>query len=323
MRKTRRLMFELSKDYLDISFAEVLALVQDEKAEKFENILVTKDSDHRKLAKRLSMTKAIYDFLFSCDEKNLENCINNFEWNKVISNDFWVRLRHSKRYKEADIADMIWDKLKKPKASIKSLNQIVLIFVKNKVFCGKLLAEPVRDYNTRKPHMRPEHSPTSLPPKIARAMINLTGIKKGAIIDPFCGVGGILIENGLMGLTGVGYEIDEKTFHKCRKNLEHYKIKYFHLHNEDSLKLAKDFDYVVTDLPYGRSSKLFQDREELYENFLRLLDAHLRKKAVVMYPSDSKFREKIRKYNLILENEFSIYVHRTLTRKIAVISRRR
>jgi len=53
-------------------------------------------------------------------------------------------------------------------------------------------------FGKRKPHMRPGFHPSSLNPKLARAFVNLTGIRKGTIVDMFCGTGGILIEAGLI-----------------------------------------------------------------------------------------------------------------------------
>ncbi len=42
-------------------------------------------------------------------------------------------------------------------------------------------------------------------PKLARCMVNLTGVKENdLVLDPFCGTGGILIEAGIMGARVIG-----------------------------------------------------------------------------------------------------------------------
>ena len=74
----------------------------------------------------------------------------------------------------------------------------------------------------RKAHLRPELQPTSLHPRLARALINLTGIRKGILLEPFCGAGGILLEAGLMGIKTVGYDIDKIVLKKCKINLNFY-----------------------------------------------------------------------------------------------------
>ena len=99
-------------------------------------------------------------------------------------------------------------------------------------------------FGLRKPHLRPGFHPSSLNPKLARAIVNLTGIEKGKILDPFCGVCGILIEAGLIGLFPVGYDIDEEMLKKAELNFRYFGIKRFILEKKDARKLKKKFNYV-------------------------------------------------------------------------------
>ncbi len=60
----------------------------------------------------------------------------------------------------------------------------------------------------------------SIPPRLARAMINLTGVKKGdVVLDPFCGFGTILQEALLLGLKPIGVDIDKRCVSATKKNL--------------------------------------------------------------------------------------------------------
>ncbi|MBS3125240.1 hypothetical protein J4211_03230 [Candidatus Woesearchaeota archaeon] len=93
--------------------------------------------------------------------------------------------------------------------------QIQFFFTKSHIYCGKLLWEQYERFEERRAHLRAAHSPVSLHPKLARAMVNLTGVKTGILLDPFCGTGGILIEAGLMGFPVVGCDIDEKYASAC------------------------------------------------------------------------------------------------------------
>ena len=62
-----------------------------------------------------------------------------------------------------------------------------------------------------------------LPPKLARMMINLSGVdpKKSTILDPFCGSGTVLMEAILMGFKEiVGSDIWQKAMDDTRMNME-------------------------------------------------------------------------------------------------------
>ena len=84
------------------------------------------------------------------------------------------------------------------------------------------------NFEQRKAQNRPEHHPSSLHPKLARALINLTQTTS-SILDPMCGSGGILIEAGLMKLKPIGYDIDQIQINRSRINLSHFKIKNYTL----------------------------------------------------------------------------------------------
>ncbi|MBW2993758.1 hypothetical protein KY317_04250, partial [Candidatus Woesearchaeota archaeon] len=95
-------------------------------------------------------------------------------------------------------------------------------FLKRLAYVRKIdRRELEQKFGLRKPHLKPGFHPVSLNPKLARAMVNLTGIRKGIILDCFCGVGGILVEAGLIGLKPVGYDIDQRMTDASRINLEY------------------------------------------------------------------------------------------------------
>ena len=115
----------------------------------------------------------------------------------------------------------------------------------------------------RKVGERPFFSPISLHPKYARALINLTGAKKGnTVLDPFCGTGGVVIEAAEMGMKAIASDFDEEMVLGCRENMDFYGLK---LHDFEVLDIAdiphrfSDIDIVVTDPPYGRSTKIGGD----------------------------------------------------------------
>ena len=112
---------------------------------------------------------------------------------------------------------------------------------------------------TRKVGERPFFSPISLHPKYARALINLTGAKRGdTVLDPFCGTGGIVIEAAEMGMKAIASDFDEDMVVGCRENMDFYGLDlYDHevIDIRDIPERFSDIDVVVTDPPYGRSTK--------------------------------------------------------------------
>jgi len=176
-------------------------------------------------------------------------------------------------------------------------------------YIGRLLWSNPKDFLQRKPHMRPFMHPSSLDPKLAKAMVNMLGISNGTVMDPFCGSGGLLIEAGLMGFRVVGYDIEKKMLQGCEKNLKHYGIKDYQLKLKNALTMDK-YKHIVTDMPYGRNTKDIDN--SLYKEFFKRLNA---KKAVIGLPSTVRIPKNG------IEREFIVPLHKTLKKRIVVINR--
>jgi tRNA G10 N-methylase Trm11 len=58
-----------------------------------------------------------------------------------------------------------------------------------------------------------------LPPKLARIMCNLTGLKAGTIWDPFCGSGTIPMEAAILGYNVLASDISEEAIKSTEENL--------------------------------------------------------------------------------------------------------
>ncbi|MBI2653472.1 methyltransferase domain-containing protein [Candidatus Woesearchaeota archaeon] len=253
--------------------------------------------------------------------------------------------KHSKKiYSEKDLAGYIWRSLKNPKANLKNpRTKIELFFVDNKAYCGLLIEELHEDFESRKAHLRPFPHPSSLNPKVARALVNITGIKENEVLlDPFCGTGGFLIEAGLMKIKVIGDDINKIMVNGCIKNLKHFKIKNYKIKRKNALDINDRFDCVVTDLPYGLNSNallkyekdwkmqrlnlkiqkkdFYKNLEKFYLKFLKNLRKKLKKKAVIVFPHYVDYKKILKISKFKIEKEFSNYVHRSLTRKIVKVS---
>ncbi|MBW2982268.1 methyltransferase domain-containing protein [Candidatus Woesearchaeota archaeon] len=310
-------IFLLSKQNIDLSKQEVLALAKKQDFMLIDNLLIL--NTNFKDYKRLAYTKEVHDLLFISNPKNLITDIKNFNWQKIYKTNFCLRVYGNSK-KEKQLAGYIWNKLKNPKVNLKnSKTEIHLFFIKNKVIGALLKHKNKQEFEKRKPHLRPELHPSSLNPRLARALINLTGIKKGKILDPFCGSGGILIEAGLTNLKPIGYDIDKIMLKRTEINLKYYKVKDYKLKQQDATKIKTNFDYIVTDLPYSKNTKK-QDLTKLYLTFLKTLKKILKKRAVIGFPDFIDYKKLIKKSKLKIEKEFSYYLHKNLTKKIVIIS---
>jgi Predicted DNA modification methylase len=99
-------------------------------------------------------------------------------------------------------------------------NTVIKAYVlEDEIILGRLEQEIDRGkFDQRKNQDRPFSSPVSLDPKLARTLVNLSGIRPGEhLLDPFCGTGGILIEAGLCGVGIAGTDIDEEMVEGCRR----------------------------------------------------------------------------------------------------------
>lgn len=75
---------------------------------------------------------------------------------------------------------------------------------------------------------RPVQDPlTTIPPKLARVLVNLTACRRGeTLLDPFCGLGTILGEAVMRGLNVIGVDADPSRVDGARRNLRWLLEKY-------------------------------------------------------------------------------------------------
>ncbi|MEM2139224.1 MAG: DNA methyltransferase, partial [Candidatus Woesearchaeota archaeon] len=236
------LVFRLKKPFIDIGEEEILSLFKKEiiKKKTLDNFFLCSLKDYKKykktknlekkiskiLAKRLGFCHEIYELILIADKKKFLEKLKKTNFLEYYKKDFCVRYKGF-FYKEKEIADIVYknlnynlkkkiNKINKKNQKIKcKINQItvnlnnpktkfVFYEIEDKILCLLFLNEADKTYNDRKAHLRPGFHPTSLSPELARACINLTGLKKGIIFDPFCGTSGILIEAALMEFYVIG-----------------------------------------------------------------------------------------------------------------------
>lgn len=269
---------------------------------------------------RLAYTHKLCELLFVTIKKNLEKDVKDFNWDKPYSGSFRVDT-FNLGMDLGELGSMVWDQLKKPKVSLKKpKTQIYFIGSGSKVFVCKLLFGNTEKFGERRPHLRPGFHPSSLQPKLARALINLANVKEGGVItDPFCGTGGILIEAGLLGYKLVGSDVSEGMVELCKENFKFFKFKGYKVFEADATKVEIKANAVITDPPYGICSSLRKaDKKELYRAFLDNVYKQLKKgsRVVIMFPNNNGLKGKFK-----LIAKIPHYMHHSLTRQIFVLEK--
>lgn len=349
-------IFCLSGDYINLAKEEVHSLFKVKNSKLLGNILIADLKNKHSLKKhdkRLALTKHICRFLFECKFNELIGSIKSYDWNSIYKLNFCLRVynfnynnKNLKDFSEKQLAAYIWRNLKNPKVDLENpKTKIELFFAKNEVYCGLLIYENKGDFESRKPHLRPFPHPSSLHPKAARALVNISEIRETEILlDPFCGTGGFLIEAGLMNIKTIGYDINKIMADGCKENLNYFKIKKYKIKTKNALDINDKFDCAVTDLPYGLNSNIYlksgskslknkpnkinlkinkkyaiKNIEQFYLKFLKNLRKKLKNKAVIIFPSYVNYKRLLKTAKFKTEKEFSIYVHRSLTRRIVKV----
>ena len=147
--------------------------------------------------------------------------------------------------------------------------------------------------------------------KLSRCLVNLSQLKEGkTLCDPFCGTGTILLEAESMGIKSVGIDFDGIMCDITRKNLaaNGFDSRVINSGFEEMLNIKSNA--IVTDLPYGISSRASVSPKKLIKDFVSIIPK--RKKLVMVYKKGLEVDEisKAKKYE--------IYRHKSLTRVIAV-----
>jgi SAM-dependent methyltransferase len=76
---------------------------------------------------------------------------------------------------------------------------------------------PMRERGTKRPSRRPE---ISLSPRLARTLVNISGVPKGAtLLDPFCGAGTVLVEGMFASLRCIGVDSSVPRLREARENM--------------------------------------------------------------------------------------------------------
>ncbi len=275
-----KLLFYLSADNLEIAKKEVLVLagrygwVEDC---WFEERFLLLDYAGETFFERLAYTNEVTRIYDVCAVSELEQVFSEIP---VYDKPCCVRVKGGKGKSELErkLGALLWKR--GAKISVSDPEIVYKVYIKDdRCYVGLLeYARDTKQFFLRRPDRRPFLMPSAIKPKLARALVNLTGVLEGeTFLDPMCGTGSFLIEAGLMGIHPVGIDFIEKIVRGCRVNLEYYGIEGNVLLGDARKLPLKDesVDGIATDYPYLRSTKAAGTLDELYsktsEEFERVL----------------------------------------------------
>jgi tRNA (guanine10-N2)-dimethyltransferase len=176
----------------------------------------------------------------------------------------------------------------------------------------------------RRPRKRPVFHPSTMPPKIARCMVNLARARPSTVFaDPFSGVGGIVIEAAVIGCNVVGIDASLRMIRGARRNTRHFGLETLGLLKADARNIPlRDVDAIATDPPYGRGSSTMGTKvTTLFSDFLAGAGESLKGKSClcVSAPVEIHVEDYARDAGLACKERHLAKVHRSLTRQFVVL----
>lgn len=344
MKPMKRLTFLLSGEHDTLPAAEAAGAVEAEgfhfeEVEKLDQVLILEtEARPHDLARRLGMSHWIGEHMCTARPENLMEAIGSSDMIDFLpqSETVAIRTKRIKNYHEEIDSRALTEKiadeflknydyeidLENPENEISVIltgENCVVSIVKAKVERSKL--------GDRKPPKRAKVHPSTMQPEMARTMVNLARTPRdGVFLDPFCGVGGILLEAGLLGTRTVGIDIDPKLVKGSEKNLEEAGLKEYSLKHGDArdLDFKEEFDAIATDPPYGRQASTGGlDLDKLYDETMPEMAKALKpgRFLTITAPAEIDLERFSNELPIELKEKHGQRVHKNLERKIYVFRR--
>ncbi len=283
-----RIIFLLKGDHETLPRAEVEAILEAEGfsyqvrpgAPQVFRCQAPIDAAYR-VAERAYYLRACVEELFTApdDPSMILSSLSDLELSLQAGGRFWVRLRRVRGGgRDVDIDSLRREMLTFIESRTGAVPDLARprvvylgVFSGGSFYFGRVLAWGRGGLEERRAKNRPFFHPSTLQPKLAGCMVNLTRIRPGEILlDPFCGAGAILMEASILGCIPIGIDISSKMIAGSRLNLEYFCHPPYHLSIGDARRLPlRDVGAIATDPPYGRAASTSGvELQSLYADFL-------------------------------------------------------
>jgi len=342
-----KLFFLLSGEFESLSFAELKAILETEGyaymvTEKLDQT-VRLEADAKSVTqvhRRSSYTRICALELFTCTANNnaITEAVKSVDFEPFLDEGatFEVRIRRIKEYSTKDatmaleslLGKLILQNAKNAKVNLSKPDKTFFgILTNGKLVFGVKLAEiQPKPFVERRPRKKPFFHPSAMNSKLARCMVNLAHAREEAyLLDPFCGTGTTIIEATLIGVRAIGIDVQRRMADGAKQNLKHFSLNPEAIIIADARKLPlTHVDCIVTDPPYGKSATtLKSSTKAIVEGILASARDLLKEGQRICIASPKTLGIKAVGEKLgysHLESHFA-YVHRTLTREVAVFEK--
>jgi tRNA (guanine10-N2)-dimethyltransferase len=199
----------------------------------------------------------------------------------------------------------------------RSCEKLDMIFTDGNVILGRR-KDVIDNVTLEKHNKKPYTQSGTMTARTSRLLVNLA-TPQGSFLDPFCGLGSLLIEASWLGYKCYGVDFDLYMTWKSRENLRSFLLECGIIQGSaESIPLTK-VGGIATDPPYGRSTKFTGQLRKLYQDFFYSVSDILRGKLVFATDSKLDFQDDLKEAGLILEETHFMYMHKSLSRKIYVV----
>lgn len=302
-----------SQNFREIGFLDQCLLVEAE------------GLDTRALELRLGMTHRVIEVLAVCDAslEALGEAVREIELPKRSYRIRAKRIKHAALKTdlvEQEVGRCLFRRgyradLKNPEIDLKA------VITGDRIVLGVEIARPDRSgFEDRRPHLKPFFHPGVLMPRIARALVNISQALPGEqLLDPFAGTGGILVEACLVGIKGIGVDVQKMLIRGASANIAGLNCS---LILGDAKRLPfndSSIDAAVLDIPYGRSALIrARSKDELLRDSLIELHRVLKPQRRMAIVADRPIDDYLKEAGFDVIEMHKERVHGSLTRHIFI-----
>ncbi|MGM5480278.1 MAG: TRM11 family SAM-dependent methyltransferase [Nanobdellota archaeon] len=318
MNSTNTYILSISQFHQQLALAEITSCLSAKiKWVKNKWVCILSSLDKRSIKQRASECAFVTD-IYKLEYTGLFASFLD-KSSKYINNSYYLHIAEleNKTLDKQTICDMIYHSLNSPQVSLHNPeNTYLLLFADKQFFFAQQLNLNTSLFQELQKNTCYQ-KPTSIDPRIARVMIQLSQGK--TILDPFCGYGGILLQAASLGKTCYGGDINNTLLSQAKR--------YFLTAGYDAVFRCIDARYwdvpvdaIVTDIPFGKNSSLPTTHETLMTDFFKKAEP-ITSRIILGCLENHEIERWIKGTSWNITSSFTWKVHRSMIRRIVTLEK--